>query len=196
MALLADSFAMPGVATSDTIGQPDPPTWIYRLWSPHGVLLYVGITTNVQTRLSQHARDQPWWPQVAMVTSEVCGTRFDALQQEAAVIQSEHPLWNVAHVVDPASPPVILPEPVLIWRCSVCQRNTGPASIRPGVLRRSANEHWSCRCDADTFVPDSPSHVVRLVEVSTLRLLHQRTLELIDSGVDMRGWSALRCQFD
>lgn len=76
------------------------PTFVYRLYSKSDVLLYVGITDNLRLRMTQHARTQPWWPQVANVEVEIYKSRRAAERAERRAIRNEHPIENVVHAKD------------------------------------------------------------------------------------------------
>lgn len=77
------------------------PTALYRLLDAGGTLLYVGITFNPQARWRQHAKDKPWWSQVAEKKVEWFMARDEAEQAEARAIQGEWPRHNgIQPVVD------------------------------------------------------------------------------------------------
>lgn len=79
-----------GVAVS----QARTPTTIYRLLNEEGDLLYVGITSDVRTRMASHANTKEWWPQVADVVIRRYPTREQALLLEEHVIATEAPAYN------------------------------------------------------------------------------------------------------
>lgn len=94
------------------------PSFVYRLFDEHGDLLYVGITDNVKTRLSQHAAVQPWWHQVVDVKVLLVPTRKEAEQVERAAIASERPQMNIAGVVSSRSKRTLqlkTSEPLSMW---------------------------------------------------------------------------------
>jgi GntR family transcriptional regulator len=72
------------------------PVFLYRFYDEPGVLLYVGITENLGTRLSAHAGSQRWWGQVHRMTVEMLSDRAAAEAAETAAIRAEEPLHNKA----------------------------------------------------------------------------------------------------
>ena len=69
-------------------------TCLYRLFDKKGTLLYVGVTGRVRARMKQHARKQPWWPEVATRKTVWYGSRPTALANERLAIRTESPLYN------------------------------------------------------------------------------------------------------
>jgi prevent-host-death family protein len=72
------------------------PTALYRLFDAAEQLLYVGISTQPETRWTQHAADKPWWPLVQHRKTEWHADRKAAEDAERAAVQSEEPLYNTA----------------------------------------------------------------------------------------------------
>lgn len=77
----------------------DAPTALYRLYSHAGDLLYVGITDHLKIRLTAHAKEKPWWPEVARKTVAWYPTKREAEDAEARAIRDEHPAHNIAEPV-------------------------------------------------------------------------------------------------
>ncbi len=77
--------------------QTPVPTAVYRLTAEAGDLLYVGITDSPERRWKDHAKDKPWWPQVASRSIRWYPTRGLALAAEADAIRTEQPRYNVQH---------------------------------------------------------------------------------------------------
>jgi predicted GIY-YIG superfamily endonuclease len=75
----------------------DRPHGLYRFFDHEGVLLYVGITVNLPTRLASHADEKPWWTNVARMTVEYHPSRDLVLDAERLAIATERPLHNVQH---------------------------------------------------------------------------------------------------
>lgn len=69
---------------------------LYRLVAADGTLLYVGITNNVASRFSGHAR-KGWWAEVAEGLVEFHPDRESLEDAERQAIRAEKPLYNVAH---------------------------------------------------------------------------------------------------
>lgn len=76
-------------------------TALYRLYDALGALLYVGITGNLQSRMSDHQK-RSWWPSVASRAVTLYASRSEAAAAELAAIQDEHPLHNVTGTPRPA----------------------------------------------------------------------------------------------
>lgn len=72
-------------------------TALYRFYDASDVLLYIGITGDVETRWNNHARKR-WWPEVARKAVEWHEERDAAEVCEKAAIKAEKPLYNIAHV--------------------------------------------------------------------------------------------------
>lgn len=70
------------------------PTFLYRLFDEGDCLLYVGISSRVAIRLSQHFETQPWFPEVGKITWETYPTRYLAEWAEKEAIRAERPLFN------------------------------------------------------------------------------------------------------
>ncbi|MGW1160394.1 GntR family transcriptional regulator [Streptomyces sp. NPDC002519] len=78
-------------------------TALYRLYDAADRLLYVGITTNPETRFTSHATYKSWWGQVARTdVTWLQGTWHEALAIEAAAIREEKPQFNGKHNAVPA----------------------------------------------------------------------------------------------
>lgn len=70
-------------------------TALYRHFDAGGVLLYVGISTDVLRRLLQHRERSGWIEHVSRVELEWFASRREAVSAEAVAIQRELPPWNV-----------------------------------------------------------------------------------------------------
>jgi predicted GIY-YIG superfamily endonuclease len=78
-----------------TAGQTaDVRTAVYRLYDKQGTLLYVGMSSNPETRCAHHACDKAWWPDVADRKEVWFDTRVDAGVAERDAIQRENPVHN------------------------------------------------------------------------------------------------------
>lgn len=75
------------------------PHTLYRFYDRTNVLLYIGITVNLEERIKQHAGDKDWWPRVdrAATRIEFHNSRSAALAAEREAIKAEQPLHNDAH---------------------------------------------------------------------------------------------------
>jgi predicted GIY-YIG superfamily endonuclease len=74
---------------------------VYRFFAADDTLLYVGVTQRFGTRWSNHAKQKPWWPQVARQTVAWYDTRTEALSVETEAIKTEEPVHNVLHLPKP-----------------------------------------------------------------------------------------------
>lgn len=73
--------------------------FVYRIYDPEDVLLYVGKTFNVQSRLfgrDGHASTKIWWEVAYKVKVTEYKTEPDALLAEAFAIRREKPKFNIA----------------------------------------------------------------------------------------------------
>lgn len=75
-------------------------TCVYRAYDTQERLLYVGISMNLDGRLTKHRR-AAWWPAVAEVTVQWFDGREAAKAAEREAISSENPLHNIARPVAP-----------------------------------------------------------------------------------------------
>jgi predicted GIY-YIG superfamily endonuclease len=74
------------------------PTALYRFFDAQGLLLYVGITKDLQTRFGSHAltKKTTWWPLVASHSIEWFDNRPSAATAEIRAIQRENPAYNLS----------------------------------------------------------------------------------------------------
>lgn len=93
------------------------PHALYRFYDHAGRLLYIGITSALSARLSNHGDTKPWWVDVANITVSHYVNRDEVLAAERAAIISERPLWNVKH-------------------------NTGSSPKSPNVTAADEADHW------------------------------------------------------
>lgn len=77
---------------SDMMGR----TWLYRAYDLDGRLLYVGITKNLEGRLTRHRYKSEWWQHVAAISHQEFATRSEAFRAESVVIRDEDPIYNKA----------------------------------------------------------------------------------------------------
>jgi hypothetical protein len=71
-------------------------TALYRHFDDVGRLLYVGISLNAVTRMSQHKHSARWFDNIASVTVEWLDSRDAALAAELRAIREESPIHNKA----------------------------------------------------------------------------------------------------
>lgn len=72
----------------------DRATYLYRFLGEDGGLLYGGITWWLGLRIAKHRREQPWWSEVVQVSVTTYANRFDALEAEVSMIETERPKYN------------------------------------------------------------------------------------------------------
>lgn len=78
-------------------------TWVYRYFDADDVLLYIGITDNLENRLDDHARSSSWMDFAVRSTLDRHERRAEAEEAEIAAIRAERPLFNLAHNDEPGA---------------------------------------------------------------------------------------------
>jgi predicted GIY-YIG superfamily endonuclease len=75
------------------------PHILYRFYDRTNVLLYIGITVNLEERMAKHAAEKDWWPRVdrSATRIEYYDSRRAALDAEREAIKAEKPLYNDQH---------------------------------------------------------------------------------------------------
>ena len=114
-------------------------TAVYRLYAADDSLLYIGVAKTFGTRWHQHAKAQPWWPQVHHQTIWWYETRTDAEDAELAAIKTEHPKYNklgaVRVTVVPGSPEeVAVHETAELVRTAMAEHDEARAEHIAAVL--------------------------------------------------------------
>lgn len=71
------------------------PTCVYRAYDKDGALLYVGISMNLESRLTKH-RSSAWWPLTDEITIKWYGGREEAKAAEREAIRTEAPRFNLS----------------------------------------------------------------------------------------------------
>jgi predicted GIY-YIG superfamily endonuclease len=62
-------------------------TALYRIWGTADLLLYIGVSKDFGTRWKQHAKTQPWWPEMQRLTVDCWyDSRPEAEAEETAAI--------------------------------------------------------------------------------------------------------------
>ena len=141
---------------AETVLKACEPTALYRFYDSLGSLLYIGITSNITSRLVQHERAQPWWRLVARVEVEHHSNRAAALSAEQAAIYAESPRFNKVHARPPKSDPnkpktptvSVRLDPELLWQPAVAlaasRGETASDVIRLGLEAYLADpDAWS-----------------------------------------------------
>lgn len=88
---------LPRPTSSGCVTLPDlDETYVYRAYCLCGDLLYVGITRNLFSRLTGHARDRSRWEQKAVrIEWDLYATRLAAERVEAHLIRTLDPIFNI-----------------------------------------------------------------------------------------------------
>lgn len=72
--------------------------FLYLVYDADDELLYVGISSSIGSRVSQHDSQTGWWGEARRIELEpVEGDRSDLIRVEAERIRALHPKHNVAH---------------------------------------------------------------------------------------------------
>lgn len=69
---------------------------IYRHYDKDGVLLYVGMSNNALSRLSQHKQHADWFEQIETVKIQTVNSRSEAFRLERKAIAEEKPKFNIS----------------------------------------------------------------------------------------------------
>lgn len=73
------------------------PTKLYRHFSKDGVLLYVGVSSQLGKRQAQHLSRSRWADLISRIEIETYPTRAAAIAAEQEIIAAEHPVYNTYH---------------------------------------------------------------------------------------------------
>lgn len=84
---------------------------MYKLLNLWGDVIYVGLTTDLLSRISTHYTAQRWRSEIHRVEYEEMTTEWAMRQREAELIREHRPRHNVA-LLPPATEPIaLLPVP-------------------------------------------------------------------------------------
>jgi predicted GIY-YIG superfamily endonuclease len=70
---------------------------LYRFFDADDELLYIGITSHLPGRVSEHEGEKPWWTDVERVSVEHFATREEVIEAEREAIRTEGPKHNISH---------------------------------------------------------------------------------------------------
>lgn len=167
---------------------------LYRFYDALDRLLYIGISLNAATRMSQHKTEKPWWGDVRRVQVTPLGviTRSEAERIERDAIADERPIHNVVHNGNRDT------GGVLTWGCEMCgdpiKDGDGYIELPSSERRRYAAElnDWESRRPKPTHqttsfdgVMDSPAawkHVMSMPPKSHWWAIHRSCDPNIDGG--------------
>lgn len=122
---------------------------LYRFWSHNHELLYIGISSNLPQRITEHRQNKKWWTDIATITVEHFPDRASVSAAEKIAIQNERPLWNIAHNRHPrtAVTPDDMPD-----LCDTCETTHGEFVIYLpyrwvdgcGYYQCERSHSWTC----------------------------------------------------
>jgi DNA-binding XRE family transcriptional regulator len=133
--------------------QPDDvdscPAALYRMFNETGVLLYIGMTTNIGTRMVNHQFDKPWWSEVRTIRVTPYSNRTEAENAERGAIIAEQPLWNEQireateggvrrRAAAPRTRSAMPQDGLVIDTATVTAARLGLASMNPREIRKRA----------------------------------------------------------
>jgi predicted GIY-YIG superfamily endonuclease len=75
------------------------PNALYRFFSTDGALLYVGITSDLGSRVRSHRLKKSWFREVAVIRVEHFDTRAGVERTERLAVKTEQPRENVVRWV-------------------------------------------------------------------------------------------------
>lgn len=143
---------------------------LYRFYSATGQLLYIGITLDPGNRWKQHAKDKPWWADVAGISVENHPDRASVLAAEARAIEVEKPLYNkVRPSLGRKAPRPSPPAPVreLVWLCEACGQpvadGTGYIHVN-NIEVTAAQRAWADYDQRDTNQGEDWDAVLQLLD--------------------------------
>jgi len=70
---------------------------LYRWFDADGVLLYVGISSTLPSRVKQHSKSAAWFDEASFMTIEWHEGRSAVERAERRAIAIEAPLYNLSH---------------------------------------------------------------------------------------------------
>lgn len=101
------------------------PHALYRFYGAGDTLLYIGITADLPTRITDHSDEKAWWLGVARITVEHYPDRASVLEAEKRAIIAERPLYNIRHNPAPLSAKphtAVAPSSPLVPVCMGCRQ--------------------------------------------------------------------------
>lgn len=87
--------AVAAVATSRSPLENPWGFYVYYLWAADGLLLYVGMSTNLLSRLGQHISDKAKRRVIARITMTEYPNEPVMIRAETRAIYELRPLWNI-----------------------------------------------------------------------------------------------------
>jgi len=105
---------------------PPPAAFVYKVFDGN-ILLYVGITENVQRRMKEHIRDKAWWPSSPTIVVNFFFDIRDAQDKERKLIADLEPIHDRTWRRKAPKGPM----PRSVYVCPKCKVEKSLA--RPGV---------------------------------------------------------------
>ena len=115
---------------------------LYRCFDRKGLLLYVGCSSNVGSRLASHAQQTDWWPLVWRIAVKRVSTLDQCRREEQRAIRDEYPKFNVAH-----SRPTEKLARRLVLKAASFRGTTGSIAKESGVTYDDALAHLNGLAD-------------------------------------------------
>lgn len=125
------------------------PHGVYRLYGPHDLLMYIGMTANLTARLAVHRskHKNSWWPLVERHEVEWFPTFWIAQIEEARLLQLHRPMCNAAFPDAKGRHTTVLPgrKPVRsLWdqaAIAAAEHGNTPHDVIVAALRRYVARH-------------------------------------------------------
>ena len=80
--------------SAEVVAITPEPSAVYRMYDAAGTLLYVGATSRLPMRVSEHGNQKPWFTSVDRIMVEHFPDRASALAAEADAQKRERPLHD------------------------------------------------------------------------------------------------------
>ena len=154
---------MPSRVSAAFLRLDEQPHALYRFYDRTDVLLYVGITADLPTRLRHHGKHKNWSHQVSYVRVEQMPGRRAALDAEREAIKNEKPLFNDQHndIVPLDDHFAALTTSEKLERLSLAERDSIAVPAHLEGMRELAEAILECIYDPDGDMPDIRRRVER-----------------------------------
>lgn len=128
---------------------------VYRLYDAGGALLYVGMTSRLEKRMTEHAAEKAWWPRVASREVEHFSDRSAAAVREHELIETQHPLYNGHGVyIDRSAGSPLQPREIRMIRMWFGLKQTALAK------QLGTTQHTVNRWEAGINIPSGPAIIL------------------------------------
>lgn len=115
--------------------------FIYKFYDINNELLYVGKTTGLKSRFSQHVKDKVWRDEIFTVEYAICDSKSDMDIYEIYYINKLNPKYNISLVNKNDKPSIILPE--LNFTC----KNISVLNLDSDIKTQINNSHTEFHLD-------------------------------------------------